>query len=167
MSQKEVTQIKISNRSTGVIGLKQVLKDMAKEYAGRSDEEVRDELLARLSKNNYIPGSARDEYGKAFLREFRKSVGQPYEEDVSGGLEIKVVGPGCAQCDRLEMTVMEVLAELQLPANVEHVRDIKEIGRMGIMGTPALMIGGQVKAVGSAPPKNKIIEWLKEAGKKE
>jgi protein-disulfide isomerase len=64
------------------------------------------------------------------------------------------------------MTVMEVLAELQLPANVEHVRDVKEIGRMGIMGTPALIIGDTVKAVGSVPTKTKIMEWLKQALKK-
>ena len=60
---------------------------------------------------------------------------------------------------------MEALSELQLPADVEHVRDIKEIGRMGIMGTPALMIGGKVMAVGSVPPKEKIIDWLKQAAK--
>ena len=167
MSQKDITQIKISNRSTGIIGLTQVLQEMGKEYAHRSDEEVQNELLVRLSKDNYIPGSARDEYGRAFLREFRKSLGQPYKEDASEELEIKVVGPGCAQCDRLEMTVMQTLSELQLPAHVDHVRDIKEIGRMGIMGTPALIIGDTVKAVGSVPPKSKIMEWLKQALNKE
>jgi protein-disulfide isomerase len=58
---------------------------------------------------------------------------------------------------------MEVLAEMDLSADLEHVRDIKEIGRYGVMGTPALIINGRVKCVGSVPPRDKIIEWLKES----
>ncbi len=166
MASKDVRQIKVNNRGVGIIGLTGVLAEMETEYSQRSDDEVQKELLARLSKKNYIPPTARDEYGKAFLREFRKMLGQSYESHSPEGLVIKVVGPGCAQCDRLETLVMEALTELQLPADVEHVRDVKEIGRMGILGTPALMIGDKVMAVGSVPPKVKIIDWLKQAAKR-
>jgi len=34
------------------------------------------------------------------------------------------------------------------------------------MGMPALIINGKVKSVGRVPPKNKLIEWLKEAHEK-
>jgi hypothetical protein len=34
------------------------------------------------------------------------------------------------------------------------------------MGMPALIINGQVKAVGSVPPPNKLKEWLLEAAKR-
>jgi protein-disulfide isomerase len=67
------------------------------------------------------------------------------------------------QCDRLEQELMQVMAESGIIADMEHVRDIKEIGRYGVMGTPALLINGQVKSVGKVPAKSKIIEWLKEA----
>ncbi|UCB51281.1 MAG: thioredoxin family protein [Deltaproteobacteria bacterium] len=106
---------------------------------------------------------AREDYEKAFLREFKKFLGKPFEEEASEGLEIKVLGPGCAQCDRLEQELMKVLGEIGILAGVEHVRDIKEIGNYGVMGTPALIINGKVKSVGSVPPKNKLIEWLKQA----
>jgi hypothetical protein len=33
------------------------------------------------------------------------------------------------------------------------------------MGTAALIINGKAKSMGSVPPKNKLIEWLKEAQK--
>jgi len=78
-------------------------------------------------------------------------------------LEIKVLGAGCAQCDRLEQEIIQVMAESGIRADIEHVRDIKEIGRYGVMGTPALLINGEVKSVGSVPPKTKLIKWLKEA----
>ena len=120
-------------------------------------------LVKRLSVKNYIPESAKESYGKAFLREFKKFTGKPYEEETPEQLEIKILGPGCANCDRLEREVLEAVSELDLPASIDHVRDIKEIGKYGVMGTPALIINGQVKAVGRVPPRSKIIEWLKEA----
>jgi small redox-active disulfide protein 2 len=163
MSQGDVTRIKVNKQSIGIIGLKRVMQEMGEEYADRPDAEVETELLKRISEKNYIPAPAEVDYGKALIREFNKFLGRPYEEDASEELEIKVLGPGCDRCDVLERELMEVLAEMDLSADLEHVRDIKEIGRYGVMGTPALIINGRVKCVGSVPPRDKIIEWLKES----
>ena len=62
---------------------------------------------------------------------------------------------------------MQVMAETGIVSDMEHIRDIKEIGRYGVMGTPALLINGKVKSVGKVPPKVNLIEWLKEADEKE
>lgn len=139
---------------------------MAEEYGERPDREVQEELLNRLGKRNYIPEKTGEDYEKAFLREFKKFIGKPFEEEPPEGLEIKVLGPGCVQCDRLEQELMQVMAETGIMADVEHVRDNKEIGRYGVMGTPALIINGRIKSVGKVPPRNKLKEWLKEAQKK-
>ena len=61
---------------------------------------------------------------------------------------------------------MAIIAELNIAAGIEHVRDPLEIGNYGIMGMPALIINGEVKAAGSVPPKNKLKEWLLEAAKR-
>jgi small redox-active disulfide protein 2 len=157
-----LTKIRINNQLIGIIGLKHVMEEMAQEYAERPDAEVQTALIKRLSRKNYIPDHVKEEYGMAFLREFNKSLGRPYEEDVSEGLKIKVLGPGCVRCDRLERELMEVLAEINLMADLEHVRDIKEIGSYGVMGTPALVINGKVMCVGTVPTREKIKEWLSE-----
>jgi len=162
MPTDDIAQIKIDEHSVGIMGLKQIFEEMA---ADKPDEEAQTELLRCLSKKNYIPNSAKERYGKAFLREFKKFLGLPCAEDEHMGLEIKVLGPGCPQCDRLERELMEVMTELNLPADIEHVRDIKEIGKYGVMGTPALLINGEVKAVGSVPPKRKVVQWLNEIKK--
>jgi len=60
---------------------------------------------------------------------------------------------------------MELLSEMNLPAGVDHVTDPREIARYGVMGTPALVIGGRVVWVGSVPPKSKLKLWLEEAQK--
>jgi len=161
----DIVKIKVKNYMVGLVGLKQALRDMAPEFASKSDADIGRELINRLKMKNYIPPRAVDDYSLALVREFRKFVGQPYQEDSSSGLKIKVLGPGCAQCDRLEMAVYEVLNELNLPAEVEHVTDVKEIGQSGVFGTPALIINGQVLSVGSVPPKARIRQWIEEAGK--
>ncbi len=48
---------------------------------------------------------------------------------------------------------------------IEHVTDIKETGKYGMMGIPALIINGKVKSVGKVPSKSKLIDWLKETKK--
>ena len=162
MSKDDVKQIKVGSHTTGIIGLKNVIEEVAKEFAEKQDEEIQAELLKRLSKKNYISDRTRESYGKAFLREFNLFLGKPYEKDESEGLEIKVLGPGCVQCNRLEMELMEIMIEMNLPADLEHITDIKEIGKYGVMGMPALIVNGKVMCTGKVPTKKKLKEWLSE-----
>jgi len=87
-------------------------------------------------------------------------------EDPAGQTQIKVLGQGCPSCDKLEQDLMAVMAELNLPADLEHVRDVKEIACYGVMGSPALVINGKVVAVGRVPSKSQLKEWLKTVSKK-
>jgi len=167
MSEDEVTQIRVGNSLVGIIGLTSVLKDMPEEYRDRPDGEIQKELLNRLGKRNYIPERAREDYEKAFLREFKKYLGKSFEEEDPEGIQIKVLGPGCMQCDRLEQELIAVMAEGNIMANIDHVRDPKEIGTYGVMGTPALIINDVVKCVGKVPPRSKIKEWIKEVKKED
>jgi small redox-active disulfide protein 2 len=163
MSSDEVTQIKIGESRIGIIGLRSILSEVAETDAARTDEEIRTELLKRLNQRNYIPDSSKDKYGQAFLREFKKLTGQPFEDSESDEVEIKVLGPGCASCNKLEQDLIAVMAEMGMSADLKHVTDIAEIGSYGVMGTPALVINGEVKAVGTVPPKPKLKQWLQDA----
>ncbi|MDL1988250.1 MAG: thioredoxin family protein [Deltaproteobacteria bacterium] len=162
MSQDDTTQIKVGKHSIGIVGLTQVIEEVAEDFARKSDFEIQAELLSRLSRSNYIPSNIQDTYANAFLREFKKYIGKPYEEEVSEGLEIKVLGPGCSQCDMLDKILIEVLSEMNILADMEHVRDIKEIGKYGVMGTPALVINGKVVSVGKVPGKEKLKPMLSD-----
>jgi len=129
---------------------------------GRPDNEIAQALLAKLKPRNYIPDSAREEYKKAFLKEFKKALGEKVAEERTG-ISIKILGPGCPACDRLEQTVMAVLGEMGLPGEVDHIRDMREITALGVFGTPALLINDEVKAVGQVPTKAMLKMWLAEA----
>jgi hypothetical protein len=163
MSDDKVTRINVGGHATGIIGLQPILEDVANEFAGKTDDEIKAELLNRLSHKNYISSGTRDMYGQAFLRECKKFVGEPFKDTQAGWLEIKVLGPGCPRCEKLEQDLMAMMVELNIAAGLEHVRDPIEIASHGVMGSPALIINGEVKAVGSVPSKNKLKEWLLEA----
>jgi len=163
MPSDEVSQIKVGSSRVGIIGLNSVLSEVAESCAAQSDEEIRAELLKRLNQRNYIAESSREKYGQAFLRAFKKFTGRPVEEGDLDGVEIKVLGPGCTSCNKLEQDLIAVMAEMGMAADLEHITDIAEIGSYGVMGTPALVINREVKAVGSVPPKPKLKKWLQEA----
>ena len=131
MTADDITQIIVAGQRTGIVGLKKTLEEVAGECAGRPDAEITDELMARLSKKNYIVPKVKDAYMTAFLREYKKFVGEPFEETVDPDLvQIKVLGPGCPNCERLEQDLMALMAELQIKADLEHVRDPVEIGTL-------------------------------------
>jgi len=164
--ENKVTQIRVEGRPTGVVGLEYALGTIVEWANGKTDGEIIAELLNRVEKRNYIPSSIKEAYSKALLREFKKFIGQEVEEEPLAGLEVVILGPGCAQCSSLEMNVRNIMAEMNLAGNLTHVTDTMEIGRYGIMGVPALIINGKVVAVGSVPEKKKIQQWLAEAAEK-
>jgi len=161
MPDEDITQISLGRFRVGITGLKAAIEEL-QSWRERPEEEIAQALLDRLKSRNYIPPASQDEYRKALLREFKKALGEKVEEE-SSGLSIKILGSGCPACDRLEQTVMTVLAEIGLPAEVEHVRDVKEIAALGVMGVPALVINNEVKTVGQVPAKEMLKKWLAEA----
>jgi len=167
MADIEVTRIKVGKHPTGIIGLKETLKSVSEAMRGASDEKIREALLERLGKNNYIAPDTKDIYGQAFLREYKRFVGEPFNEAEGLGVEIKVLGPGCPRCEQIEQTLMSLIAEMKIEADLDHVRDPLEISKYGIMSMPALVINGEVKAAGSVPPKEKLKAWLEQAASKK
>jgi small redox-active disulfide protein 2 len=161
MPDEDITQISLGRFKVGITGLKAAIEEI-KSWRERPEEEIAQALLAKLKPFNYIPDAAQEEYQKAFLREFKKALGEEVEEDRSG-LSVKILGPGCPACDRLEQTVMAVLGEMGLPAEVEHVRDVRKIAALGVCGTPALLINDRVMAMGPAPSTGMLKKWLAEA----
>ena len=159
----DVTQIRIGRHMTGIIGLKQALVEAAARCKGMADDQIAGVLMEALGKCNYIESGVREIYAQAFVREYKKHIGEPVAEERRDGLTIKVLGPGCAQCDRLEKEVMAVMSENGITAEFDHVRDVAEIARLGVMGVPALVINNEVKVVGSVPPRKRIKAWVLEA----
>jgi hypothetical protein len=160
----EVVQIRVGQFNVGIVGLKAAVEE-AVGASLPSDDEVAQYLLEQLKSKNYIPPKAEPEYAQAFLREYRKHMGEPVEAEKPSGLEVKVLGPGCANCDQLEQMVYQVMTVENIVGDVEHVRDLDEIASFGVTGLPALVINGEVKSVGPPPRENQLRQWLLETAK--
>ncbi len=75
-------------------------------------------------------------------------------------MEIKVLGPGCAKCNKTEKLIQEVIKETGVEANVEKVTDMMAIASYGVFGTPSVIIDNEVKCTGKIPKKNDITAWV-------
>jgi len=75
-------------------------------------------------------------------------------------MEIKILGPGCAKCNKTEKLVREAIDETGVDASVEKVSDMMQIASYGVFGTPSVIIDNAVKCTGKVPKKNDIKSWL-------
>ncbi|MDP4116887.1 MAG: thioredoxin family protein [Bacteroidota bacterium] len=78
-------------------------------------------------------------------------------------LNIKVLGPGCANCVNLENLCKEVVSENNIDAAIEKVTEYKDIMSYGIMSTPGLVVNGKVVLSGKLPTKATLTHWLMNA----
>lgn len=78
-------------------------------------------------------------------------------------LSIKVLGPGCANCYRVEQVAVDALAMLDAEATIQHVTDHNEIGQYSILYTPGLVINEQVVCAGRIPSIEEVVSWAEEA----
>ncbi len=76
---------------------------------------------------------------------------------------IKVLGMGCASCQRLKSMVISALEELGMEATIVEVKDVAEILRYGVMRTPALVINEKLVLAGKLPSKAELISKLTTA----
>ncbi len=160
MRTDDVTQISLGKFKVGITGLAAAIEEIW-DWRGRPDEDIAQALFERLKPQNYIPAGAVEDYRQAFLREFKKALGEPVEEEQQGPV-IKILGPGCPNCHRLEQLVMELLSEMGLAVQVEFIKDINAIAAHGVFGMPALIINGEVKIMGKVPSREALQQWLTE-----
>lgn len=77
-------------------------------------------------------------------------------------MDIKVLGPGCPKCEQTAKLVNEAVQESGVEAEVEKVTGTMDIAKYGVFGTPAVVVDGEVKAVGKVPSKEEILGWIQK-----
>jgi small redox-active disulfide protein 2 len=77
-------------------------------------------------------------------------------------LTIRIVGPGCSNCQNLFQLCMNVAAENNLEADIQKITDREKFADMGIWMTPGLIVNGKVLAQGKLPTKSTLEHWLKD-----
>jgi len=161
MIEKDYRLVLVGNTQVGLMGLKEIFEEI-KNQRGKAESDLKQMLVEKAGKKNYIPHSVKEEYAKALFREFKKSLGENVEEERGEFLEMAILGPGCYSCNKLEQDVMTVLSETAIQASLNHISDPSLMAQYGILPTPALIINGKVKSAGRVPSKSMIKKWLEE-----
>jgi len=78
-------------------------------------------------------------------------------------MEIKVLGPGCANCKRLYQEAEKAVAQWGQPATITKVEAMEDIMAYGILRTPGLVIDGKVVASGRIPLASEIVTMITTA----
>jgi len=77
-------------------------------------------------------------------------------------MEVKILGGGCAKCERLEALTREVVDEMGLQATFTKVKSMNEIMAYDVMTTPALVVNEKVLSYGRLPARDEIRQWLQD-----
>ncbi|HYO88124.1 MAG TPA: thioredoxin family protein [Candidatus Limnocylindrales bacterium] len=77
-------------------------------------------------------------------------------------LHVKVLGSGCANCQRLEAETRAALNDAGIPFELTKVTDYAEIAGYGVLSTPALVLDEKVVAAGRIPSRSRIVELVQQ-----
>jgi len=75
-------------------------------------------------------------------------------------MKIQVVGPGCPRCQTTEKNVFNACAELDLAADIVHVRNVSEFAKLGVMMTPAVLVDDKIVVSGKVPTVQELKQLL-------
>jgi small redox-active disulfide protein 2 len=76
-------------------------------------------------------------------------------------MRIKILGPGCKNCHRLEENTQVALDRLSVHEPIETVTDYGEIAAYGVMKTPALVLDDHVVLSGRVATPDEIADLLR------
>lgn len=75
-------------------------------------------------------------------------------------MNVKVLGPGCANCKATAALIERVARAHGLAVTIEKVEDVREIAAFGVMATPGVVVDGKVVHAGGRPSQAKVEQLL-------
>lgn len=152
--------LKIGGNPVGLCGLDAVLNRVA-ATPSMSEEAAIEAVYIEISRQNYIPPKSEALYREALRNEYKRRMGE--EVAVEAEFSIRILGPGCVSCNKLNTMVFDILQKLEIAADIEQIKELDEIWRHGVLTTPALMINDKVVCSGKMPTPADVEQWIRKA----
>ncbi len=74
--------------------------------------------------------------------------------------KIQILGTGCPTCEEVTQRTIQAANELGIEYELEKIKDITEIIKIGVIKTPGIAVDGVVKISGKLPSVEEIKEVL-------
>ncbi len=78
-------------------------------------------------------------------------------------LDIKVLGPGCDNCKKVEALAHQAVTSLGVEATIVKIIDRAEYPKYGLLYTPGLVINGKLVCGGRVPTEAEVLTWVTSA----
>ena len=73
---------------------------------------------------------------------------------------IKVLGPGCRNCETTAKVIAQAAREAGVDVELEKVTDVAQIMSYGVMSTPGVVIDGTLVHAGGVPGPDQVRAWV-------
>jgi small redox-active disulfide protein 2 len=73
---------------------------------------------------------------------------------------VKILGSGCANCQKLEALAKKAVEELGIDAEIVKVTEVPDIMAFGVMSTPALVVDEKLVLAGRVPSYDEVVTIL-------
>lgn len=82
-------------------------------------------------------------------------------------LMIKVLGPGCENCQKVNDVAHQAAANFGVEAQFEKLTSYEDIHKYPILSTPGLVINEKLVCAGRIPTVAEVTTWLANAATQE
>ena len=97
------------------------------------------------------------------IKQKRIAKQRPLLPEALEGARIKICATGCLHCKAMRENTIEAVKLLGLPdEELECVSDFSEIARLGVMGTPSLIVDGRLVSSGKVLKVDRIMALIIE-----
>ncbi len=159
------SSILVRGKRIGIIGLEAAIANLLASNKDLDSRKAAERIFEAIRGKNYIPTGLEDEYLSGLEAVWCKVTGKGDKQDIDGFLDIKILGPGCVSCNRLEEMVRDILDKWGFEADITHIHELDEIWRHGVTKTPALIINDKVMSQGRLPTLAQVESWIRDQQK--
>ena len=78
-------------------------------------------------------------------------------------INIKVLGPGCDNCHKVEENARAAVTQMGMDASIEKITDRALFAQYGLLYTPGLVINEKLVCGGRIPTVAEVSTWLADA----
>ena len=78
-------------------------------------------------------------------------------------ISVQVLGPGCANCEKVQEIARRVVTTLNVEATIVKVTDRSVWQKYGLLSTPGLVVDDKLVCGGRIPSEAEVTTWITSA----